>query len=76
VRKTAGDDEDCEAQKYPVVPQINAPVDEIEKRAGNRKIRQSGESVGDDMEREYVRLPLIAHAVGHESVRGKKASKE
>jgi hypothetical protein len=62
----AGDDEHRETHVNPVELQIFAAPDEIEERERDREVRQRDERIGDDVQRQYPGLPLVAHSMGHE----------
>ncbi len=76
MRRAAGDDEDREADENPVEDEILPLADEIEQGDRDGIIGQRDNRIRHDVERDDPRIPVIAHAVGHELAGGKNALKE
>src|SRR6185312_4311149 len=70
--RAARNDENSEAHENPVELQVFAPAHEIQQREWNREVSEGDQRVGQDVQRQDVRTPEVAHAVGHEAIGGEQ----
>ena len=66
VAGAATQDERAEHNEDPVEGQVRALAHEVEDRQGYAVIRECDQKIGDDVQPEDPRVPVVTEAVGHE----------
>ena len=72
----AGNDEHGKIKKNPTKMEIFASLDEVEQGNRNRIVGQGDEAVGNNVQPNDDRVPLVAHSMRHESVGRKNPPEE
>src|SRR5258708_3994176 len=75
IRRTRSEDKDRKTEEHPTKCQVRAASDQINERNRDRAIGYGDQTIGNDVQPNYVRIPFITDAVWQESRRGKEFRK-